>query len=142
MPYNNSMALIDWRKYFDKEMLEDGKLLEKKGRIWLEIRFPISVHLSSFCLSCISRVYLGKHYWFFFSLRGSLLTSYWGISDKSGHKEEYKEDFGIAGKCWWLFSHRYSKNRFQSLITILMITIASFFWCTLWEFLFFFTRKR
>ena len=29
MPYNNSMALIDWRKYFDKEMLEDGKLLEK-----------------------------------------------------------------------------------------------------------------
>ncbi|MGN0840342.1 MAG: hypothetical protein ACI4NB_05855 [Candidatus Ornithospirochaeta sp.] len=56
------MALIDWRKYFDKEMLEDGKLLEKKGRIWLEIRFPISVHLSSFCLSCISRVYLGKHY--------------------------------------------------------------------------------
>ena len=53
MPYNNSMALIAWRKYFDKEMLEDGKLLEKKGRIWLEIRFPISVHLSSFCLSYI-----------------------------------------------------------------------------------------
>lgn len=22
-----------------------------------------------------------------------------GISDKSGHKEEYKEDFGIAGRC-------------------------------------------
>lgn len=33
MPYNNSMALIDWRKYFDKEMLENGKLLEKKGRV-------------------------------------------------------------------------------------------------------------
>ena len=24
------MALIAWRKYFDKEMLEDGKLLEKR----------------------------------------------------------------------------------------------------------------
>lgn len=73
------MALIDWRKYFDKEMLEDGKLLEKKGRIWLEIRFPISVHLSSFLFILYLQSLFGETLLILFLASG--FTTYFLLGD-------------------------------------------------------------
>ena len=37
----NKLRLLVLRGKKDRRALRAGKLLEKKGRIWLEIRFPI-----------------------------------------------------------------------------------------------------